>query len=49
LTKCPQALYAQIGLYAYRAKLLEVTAFFDGVEGVDKTDLTDGDTHPLDL
>jgi len=39
-------------LYAYRAKLLEVTAFFDGVDGidgVDKIDLTDGDTHPLDL
>jgi hypothetical protein len=42
-------------LYAYRDKLLEVTAFFDGVDGVDgidgvdKIDLTDADTHPLDL
>ena len=48
-------------MYAYRAKLLEVTAFFDGIDGVDgvdgvdgidgvdKTDLTDGETHPVDL
>jgi hypothetical protein len=24
-------------------------AFFDGIDGVDKIDLTDADTHPRDL